>query len=393
MATAQTGTGKTAAFALPLLERLHNVPARPHKVRLLVLAPTRELACQIYESFCNYGRQVSLRSTVVYGGVSQRPQQQALARGVDVLVATPGRLIDLIGQKLVDLRHVEALVLDEADRMLDMGFIRDVRRIAAILPRERQTLLFSATLPEEVRKLSASLLDNPVVVQTARESAAAVTIEQAVYLVPQKNKRQLLVHLLAHRDMSRVLVFTRTKHAADRLQRDLTRAGLRAEALHGTKSQNQREQVLREFRSNRPPVLVATDIAARGLDVDDVSHVFNYDLPHEPETYVHRIGRTGRAGATGIAVSFCDAEERSRLRAIERLIRTSIPVRTDHPTYRAETLPDRAPPTKGTVRPAQGARRGKPAFPGAGGAGKSGSRKRGRRPDRRDGRPLASGRA
>jgi ATP-dependent RNA helicase RhlE len=393
MATAQTGTGKTAAFALPLLERLHNAPARPHKIRLLVLAPTRELACQIYESFCNYGRQVSLRSTVIYGGVSQRPQQQALARGVDVLVATPGRLIDLIGQKLVDLRHVEALVLDEADRMLDMGFIRDVRRIAAILPRERQTLLFSATLPEEVRKLSASLLDNPVVVQTARESAPAVTVEQAVYLVPQKNKRQLLVHLLAHRDMSRVLVFTRTKHAADRLQRDLTRAGMRAEALHGNKSQNKREQVLREFRSNRPPVLVATDIAARGLDVDDVSHVFNYDLPHEPETYVHRIGRTGRAGATGIAVSFCDGEERSRLRAIERLIRASIPVRTDHPTYRAETLPDRAPPIKGKVRPAHGGGRPKPAFPGSEGAGKSGPRKRGRRTDRRGGRPLASGRA
>ncbi|MFM9057950.1 MAG: DEAD/DEAH box helicase [Planctomycetaceae bacterium] len=330
---AQTGTGKTAAFALPLLERMLAAPRPrvPRGARALVLAPTRELAGQIHESFRAYGRHTELASAVVYGGVGLRPQAEALRRGIDVLVATPGRLLDLIGQRLADLRAVEFLVLDEADRMLDMGFIHDVRRIVSLVPRERQTLFFSATLPDEVRRLADSMLRNPLEVKTAPQATPAETVAQSVLHVPKAEKRRALVSLLRDDAMDRVIVFTRTKHGADKLQRDLAKAGIDAAAIHGNKSQNQRERALAAFKSPRPPVLIATDIAARGIDVDGVSHVVNYELPHEPETYVHRIGRTGRAGQTGAAVSFCDAEERPRLHAIERLLRKPIAARNAPP--------------------------------------------------------------
>jgi ATP-dependent RNA helicase RhlE len=324
---AQTGTGKTAAFTLPIIERLLAAPGRPapRRCRVLVLAPTRELAAQIHQSVRAYGRHTRLTAAVMYGGVSQRPQADALAKGVDVLVATPGRLLDLIGQRLVDIRSVECLVLDEADRMLDMGFIHDVRRIVGMLPTDRQTLFFSATLPAEVRALADSMLRDPLEVKTAPQATSAETVTQSVYHVAKQEKKQRLVQLLREEPMSRVIVFTRTKHGADKLHRDLDKAGISAAAIHGNKSQNQRERALAAFKSPRPPVLIATDIAARGIDVDAVSHVVNYELPHEPETYVHRIGRTGRAGQSGTAVSFCDHEERPRLAAIERLIRMRIP--------------------------------------------------------------------
>ena len=330
---AQTGTGKTAAFALPLIERLMNDrrPAAPKHCRILVLAPTRELAGQIHDSFKAYGRHAHLKSAVIYGGVNQNPQASAVARGVDVLVATPGRLLDLIGQRLLEIKTVEYLVLDEADRMLDMGFIHDVRRIVGMLPRQRQTLFFSATLPAEVRDLADTMLRNPLEVKTAPQATPAETVAQSVFHIPQKQKRSLLVHLLQTSGMGRVIVFTRTKRGANKLAQDLEKAGVRAAAIHGNKSQNQREKALADFKSPRPPVLIATDIAARGIDVDEVSHVVNFELPHEPETYVHRIGRTGRAGLTGEAVSFCDREEEDRLEAIERLLRRRIPVRNDLP--------------------------------------------------------------
>ena len=330
---AQTGTGKTAAFALPLIERMLAAP-RPRAARgcrALVLAPTRELASQIHESFRSYGRHAGITSVVVYGGVGQRPQADALHRGTDVLVATPGRLLDLVGQRLADLRGVEFLVLDEADRMLDMGFIHDVRRIVSLVPRDRQTLFFSATLPDEVRRLADTMLRDPLEVKTAPQATPAETVAQSVFHVPKAGKRMALVSLLRNETMDRVIVFTRTKHGADKLQRDLAKAGIDAAAIHGNKSQNQRERALAAFKAPRPPVLIATDIAARGIDVDGVSHVVNYELPHEPETYVHRIGRTGRAGQTGAAVSFCDPEERLRLRAIEKLLRQPITPRNAPP--------------------------------------------------------------
>ena len=330
---AQTGTGKTAAFALPLIERMLAAPRQraARGCRALVLAPTRELASQIHESFRAYGRHAGITSVVVYGGVGQRPQADALHRGTDVLVATPGRLLDLVGQRLADLRGVEFLVLDEADRMLDMGFIHDVRRIVGLVPRDRQTLFFSATLPDEVRRLADAMLRDPLEVKTAPQATPAETVAQSVFHVPKAGKRTALVSLLRNEPMDRVIVFTRTKHGADKLQRDLAKAGIDAAAIHGNKSQNQRERALAAFKAPRPPVLIATDIAARGIDVDGVSHVVNYELPHEPETYVHRIGRTGRAGQTGEAVSFCDPEERLRLRAIEKLLRKPITPRNAPP--------------------------------------------------------------
>ena len=366
---AQTGTGKTAAFALPLIERMLAEPrqAAPRRCRVLVLAPTRELAGQIYDSFKAYGRNARIKCAVIYGGVNQRPQAAAMMRGVDVLVATPGRLLDLVNQRLVDIRSVEYFVLDEADRMLDMGFIHDVRRIVAMLPKDRQTLFFSATLPPEVRELANSMLHDPIEVKTTPQATAAETVAQSVFHIPQKQKRALLVHLLKTEGMSRVIVFTRTKHGADKLSRDLEKAGINAAAIHGNKSQNQRERALAAFKSQRPPVLIATDIAARGIDVDGVSHVVNYELSHEPETYVHRIGRTGRAGMTGAAVAFCDHEERPRLKAIERLIRKTIPVRSDLPEF---------PPIE--AGPEAGAGRGEGAIGGRrGNAGRHGSRPHG----------------
>ena len=371
---AQTGTGKTAAFALPLIDRLRESPRKPEprRCRVLVLAPTRELAAQIHESFLAYGRHSKLRSAVIYGGVGQQPQARAMQHGVDVLVATPGRLLDLVSQRLVDIRSVEYLVLDEADRMLDMGFIHDVRKIVAQLPRDRQTLFFSATLPAEVRDLADSMLRSPLEVRTAPRSTPAETVSQSVVFVPKREKKALLLKLLREEATGRVIVFARTKHGADKLHRDLEKAGIDAAAIHGNKSQAQREKALAAFKSPRPPVLVATDIAARGIDVDDVAHVVNYELPHEPETYVHRIGRTGRAGQTGAAVSFCDAEERPRLVAIERLLKRSIPARNEPPAgHHADEVEASCPRersqaprenaarrTRGRGRPRRGGRQG-----------------------------------
>ncbi len=332
---AQTGTGKTAAFALPILHRMGQVRLQDRRqgrpIRVLILAPTRELAAQIGDSFRAYGRNTTLRHAVIFGGVSQGPQTRALRDGVDVLVATPGRLLDLMQQGFVHLQHVEILVLDEADRMLDMGFIRDIRRVVAQVPKKRQTLLFSATMPEDIRELAGEILDKPVQVHAAGVSAAADTVEQSVYFVEKRYKPAMLEYFLNGSAFTRALVFTRTKHGADKVARHLSRAGIRAEAIHGNKSQNARTRAMSQFKSDQPPVLVATDIAARGLDIDEISHVINYDVPNVPETYVHRIGRTGRAGATGLAVSFCDSEEREMLADIERLLRKPIPVSPDRP--------------------------------------------------------------
>jgi len=337
LGSAQTGTGKTAAFALPILHRLlaTGPKSTARGPRCLVLCPTRELATQIADGFRAYGKHLQPRLAVVFGGVNQNPQAAALRHGLDVLIATPGRLLDLINQKLADLSQVEVLVLDEADRMLDMGFINDIRKIVARIPAKRQTLLFSATMPGEIRQLANSLLRDPVVVQVAPVSAPIEVIDQSVYFVDKKHKPQLLAHLYHELPMARAIVFSRTKHGADRVVRGLHARGIKSEAIHGNKSQNARQRALDNFKNGKTPVLVATDIAARGIDVDDVSHVVNYDLTHEPETYVHRIGRTARNGATGVAVSFCDKDERPYLRAIERLIRKGIPERNDHPKYEA----------------------------------------------------------
>jgi ATP-dependent RNA helicase RhlE len=329
---AQTGTGKTAAFALPILHRLSATPTpvsgTKRSPRCLVLCPTRELASQIAESFAVYGKSLHLRQTTVFGGVGQHRQVDALRRGVDILVATPGRLMDLMQQRLVDLSAVQTLVLDEADRMLDMGFIQPIRQIVAKLPAAsgRQTLLFSATMAPDIRRLADSLLRNPAVVNIAPPAASiARKISESVYRVERHDKPALLAHLVHALPMHRTLVFTRTKHGADRVVRHLHTRGIRAEAIHGNKSQNARERALANFIDNKVAVLVATDIASRGIDVDGITHVVNYDLTHEPETYVHRIGRTGRAGASGEAVSFCDREEVDNLKAIERLLRRPIP--------------------------------------------------------------------
>ena len=333
---AQTGTGKTAAFALPILHRISENPTvGPRKIRALVLSPTRELASQIGESFSTYGKHVDLRGLVIFGGVSQHRQEIALRGGIDLLIATPGRLLDLMNQGLVDLKHVEVFVLDEADNMLDMGFIIDIRKIITKLPAKRQNLLFSATMPKEILQLANTILKNPVTVQVTPVSSAVETVEQSVYFLEKRNKAVLLTHMLMNHGMGRVLVFTRTKHGADKVTRHLEKQGIRAVAIHGNKNQNARTRAIASFKSNHPPVLVATDIAARGLDIDNVSHVVNFDVPNVPETYVHRIGRTGRAGATGKALSFCDPEERGWLRAIERLTKISIPVLTDQPEYPA----------------------------------------------------------
>lgn len=338
---AQTGTGKTAAFAIPILQRLAaDRPAADQKasrgsvardIRTLILTPTRELAIQIGESFAAYGRHLPLRHTVIFGGVSQHAQVQALQRGVDVLIATPGRLLDLMDQKLLHIHHLKIFVLDEADRMLDMGFIHDVRKIISRLPAHRQNLFFSATMPPEAQKLADQILKDPEQVQVAPVSATADTVDQTVYFVDRENKRHLLRDLLTSGQIRNALVFTRTKHGADRVARDLTRAGVPAEAIHGNKSQNARQRALQAFKTGEVRVLIATDIAARGIDIEALSHVIQFELPEVPETYVHRIGRTGRAGAAGEAIAFCDAEEMPLLKDIEKLIRRQIPMVTGHP--------------------------------------------------------------
>ena len=331
---AQTGTGKTAAFAIPMLQLLnqpHLNTKGPKPIKALILTPTRELAIQIEESFKAYGRNLPLKHLVIFGGVGQKSQTDALHRGVDILVATPGRLLDLMNQGFVNLRDIEIFVLDEADRMLDMGFIHDVKKIIAKLPAKRQTLFFSATMPAEIQKLSSTILTNPVKVEVTPVSSTAEKIQQAVYYVEKQDKKNLLIHLLKDKSIETVLVFTRTKHGADKVVKDLMKINVRAEAIHGNKSQNARQRALTNFKARTTRVLVATDIAARGIDVDELAHVINYELPNIPETYVHRIGRTGRAGLSGIAYSFCDGEEKEFLDDIEKLIGIKIPVNEEHP--------------------------------------------------------------
>ena len=328
---AQTGTGKTCAFAVPILQRLEAKTGPKRPIRALILTPTRELAIQIGESFQAYGRYLKLRHTVIFGGVGQNPQVEALKRGVDILVATPGRLMDLHDQGLVSLDNLEIFVLDEADRMLDMGFIHDVRKILKWLPQKKQTLFFSATMPPEITELVNSLLKNPVKVAVNPISSPVEVIRQSVYLVDKGNKTNLLAHLVAEKRVKNALVFTRTKHGANKVARDLSKAGISAAAIHGNKSQTARQQALADFKAGRVRCLVATDIAARGLDIEELSHVFNYNLPEVPETYVHRIGRTGRAGREGEAIAFCDFGEKPLLKDIERLIGRKVPLVEDHP--------------------------------------------------------------
>ena len=328
---AQTGTGKTCAFAAPILQRLSASRVQGHPLRALILTPTRELAIQIEESFLAYGKHLPLRCAVIFGGVGQNPQVEALGRGVDILVATPGRLMDLYQQGFVKLDQLEIFVLDEADRMLDMGFIHDVKKILKWLPRKKQTMLFSATMPPEIAELVNSLLHDPVRVAVDPVSSPVEAIQQSVYFVDKNNKTKLLSHLLRELDVKNALVFTRTKHGANKVARDLAKAGITAAAIHGNKSQTARQQALADFKAGKIQCLVATDIAARGLDIEELSHVFNYNLPEVPETYVHRIGRTGRAGREGAAVAFCDFGEKPLLRDIEKLMGRTVPAVEDHP--------------------------------------------------------------
>jgi len=326
MAAAQTGTGKTAAFALPILERLMLNPALQRSPRVLILVPTRELAAQVSDSFRALARQLPLRGALIYGGVSPRPQIEALSRGVDYVVATPGRLLDHLQMRAVDLGRIETLVLDEADRMLDMGFIRPIRRLIAALPAQRQTLMFSATFSDDIRRLAASLLKDPVSIDISPRNSAPTLVDHEVYHVETAGKHPLLRRLLVDEDIKQSLVFTRTKHGANRLAERLARDGLACTAIHGNKSQAARTRALSDFKQGRVRILVATDIAARGLDISEMPHVVNFELPHVPEDYVHRIGRTGRAGSRGRAVSLVSREERDRLRAIERMLGHPIPI-------------------------------------------------------------------
>lgn len=319
---AQTGTGKTAAFSIPILQNIYKAERKGQRreVKALVLTPTRELAVQIDESFASYGRFTDLRHTVIYGGVGQRAQTDALRRGVDILVATPGRLQDLMNQGYVDLRRVEFFVLDEADRMLDMGFIHDIRKIVSKIPQKRQTLLFSATMPDEIAHLAESILRDPVRIEVTPAASTVDTIEQFLYYADREHKMPLLVDLLKDESKESVLIFSRTKHGADKIAKNLLREGIRSDAIHGNKSQTARQIALKKFKAKKIRVLIATDIASRGIDIDNLSHVINYDLPEDPESYVHRIGRTGRAGMTGVALSFCDTKERALLKSIQKLI-------------------------------------------------------------------------
>ncbi|HEX2687472.1 MAG TPA: DEAD/DEAH box helicase [Kofleriaceae bacterium] len=381
---AQTGTGKTAAFALPILQHLAGrKPAGPRRpIRCLVLTPTRELAAQIDESFATYGKHLPLKSFVIFGGVGMEAQRQALRAGMDILVATPGRLLDLAGQGQVLLEALEVFVLDEADRMLDMGFIHDVRKVIRLLPRQRQTLFFSATMPREAQELADQLLKNPVTVAVVPPATTVERVDQEVYFVEKADKRALLVDVLRDTAMRRVLVFSRTKHGANRIAEHLVKAGIGAEAIHGNKSQNARERALAGFKSGRTRVLVATDIAARGIDIDDVTHVVNFDVPEVPETYVHRIGRTARAGATGMALSFCETEERADWRGIEKLIRQDIPIVEGHPYESRSPVTQGAPRTPAPTHPKpqpQSHMHGRRDLPSAGGGGGRRKRRRGGR--------------
>ena len=331
---AQTGTGKTAAFAVPILQNLYLDPPRDtsrRKVRALIVTPTRELALQIADSFTAYGKYTGIKNTVIFGGVKQGAQTQALRQGVDVLVATPGRLLDLMNQGFISLKDIEYFVLDEADHMLDMGFIHDIRKIIAKLPAQRQSLFFSATMPKDIIDLSHKILGKPEKVTIKPEQATAEKVEQSVYFVSKQDKAKLLVHLLQAEPVDSALVFSRTKHGANKIVKLLGKADIHAEAIHGNKSQGARQKALGRFKSGDINILIATDIAARGIDVEELSHVINYDLPNVPETYVHRIGRTGRASASGVALSFCDGEEKAYLRDIQKLIDQKVPVVNEHP--------------------------------------------------------------
>ena len=402
LGVAQTGTGKTAAFSLPMLHRLgkRNLDEGRRPIRGLVLSPTRELSAQIGESIRDYTPHMNIRHTVIFGGVKQGKQVAALKRGVDIVVATPGRLLDLIDQGFINLRHLEYFVLDEADTMLDMGFIHDIRKVIKLLPSQRQSLFFSATMPQNIQELADTILIDPITVEVERRSSAAETVDQRVYFVRQAEKKHLLVDVLTQPDVSSALVFTRTKYGADKLVRHLRKQGVRAEAIHGNKSQPQREKAMKAFKRGDLGVLVATDIAARGIDVDELSHVVNFEIPNIPETYVHRIGRTGRAGAQGIAISFCNEDdERTYLRDIQRLIRREVPLIVDQAYHLAlpEIPLDSGKPSGGGGKPGggrgKGGKRGgqsrhrggggggqgQPRSGAGGGPGGSGGRKRNKR--------------
>ncbi len=345
---AQTGTGKTAAFAIPILQLLYTrKPTQSTSyIRSLILTPTRELAIQIGDSFQKYGKYTGIPTATIYGGVPQSEQVRSLRRGVDILIATPGRLLDLVQQRHVNISNLEIFVLDEADRMLDMGFVRDVKKIIRLLPQKRQTLFFSATMPPTIKDLAGSILTNPVKVEVSPTSSTADTVTQSVYFVEKNDKRSLLLHILQDKNIQTAIVFTRTKHGADKVAKYLQTSGVRAEALHGDKTQSSRQRALANFKTQRTRILVATDIAARGIDITSISHVINFELPNDPETYVHRIGRTGRAGASGIALSFCDREEKMYLRDIHRLISRQIPVNNEHP-FPVTFTPVEAPASPG----------------------------------------------
>ena len=327
---AQTGTGKTASFAIPILQNIYNEGKSKKNIKAIILAPTRELAIQIGENFKTYSKNTNIKSLVIFGGVSQNPQTEALKKGVDVLIATPGRMIDLYNQKFINLDNVKYFVLDEADSMLDMGMIHDVKRIIKYLPKVRQNIFFSATMPKEISKLADSIFNNPVKVEVAPVSSTTETIKQSIYFVSSRKKKSLLIDLLKDKSMESVLVFSRTKHGANKITKDLVNASITAEAIHGNKSQNARQLALNNFKEKKTRVLVATDIAARGIDIDELSHVINFDLPEVAETYVHRIGRTGRAGKSGTAIAFCSIEERNLYNSIEKLINKKIEVVNDH---------------------------------------------------------------
>jgi ATP-dependent RNA helicase RhlE len=347
---AQTGTGKTAAFVIPLLQMLHQQTQEGPQRRLstLILTPTRELAIQIGESIEAYGRFLPLRHTVIFGGVPQYSQVRAMRQGTDIVVATPGRLTDLVNQGVISLRHIRFFVLDEADRMLDMGFVHEVKKIIEKLPAAKQTLFFSATMPPQIKQLADSLLNNPVKVEVTPVSSTVEIIDQRIYFTEKQNKLALLIHLLKEPAIGTVLVFTQMKHAADKLARSLNKAGIKTEAIHGNKSQGQRQTALDNFKNRKTRVLVATDIAARGIDIDELTHVINYELPNVAESYVHRIGRTGRAGASGVAISFCDWSEKIFLSDIQKLIRKTIPVIKDHP-FDITAMHSSANPTTGNA--------------------------------------------
>jgi ATP-dependent RNA helicase RhlE len=373
---AQTGTGKTAAFAIPILQMLSysKVKTAKKNIRALVLTPTRELAIQIEENFNQYSKDLPLKSLVVFGGVGQQPQRDALKKGVDVLIATPGRLLDLYGQGYIDLKHLEFFVLDEADRMLDMGFIHDVKKLIKIIPEKRQTLFFSATMPPEIQKLANHILVDPIKVEVTPESTTAEKIQQEVYYVKKNDKKDLLIHVLKEKNIKHVLVFSKTKHGADRIVKDLAKKNIQSAAIHGNKSQSARQNALKNFKDRTLRVLVATDIAARGIDIDELAFVINYDLPNIPESYVHRIGRTGRAGKDGQAISFCDEEEYAFLLDIQKSIRMEIPLVEKHPyaLHISGVAPKKAGTAKKSGRPSSTSRNGQ----SSNNAGPGGNRRR-----------------